>query len=277
MTLLEKIKGQLIVSCQVEEGFSLNIPHHLAAFVSTTVMGRAVAIRASDPENIRAMQEVLKVPIIGIYKKDYAGFDVRITPTISEVEALIALDIDMIALDATKRSRPDGQSLEQLVSVIRKRSNVLLMADVSNLEEGIKAEELGFDAIGTTLSGYTDYTPERFGVDIQLISELARTVNVPIIAEGRINTPDDVRVALEVAAHAVVVVSMITRPHMITERFMAATKQYDESECVVVVDISGTKIAFGIVDGQGEILLKKRIATPNHGGSAIAQEVILEH
>lgn len=155
MSQIEQLKQTLIVSCQAEDDFPLNRPEHLAALAATAVIGGASAIRASEPDNIRAIKAVVDVPIIGIYKKDYPGFDVRITPTIKEVEAIVEAGSDIIALDATDRPRPDGQSLEELFRSIRSHCDLPIMADISTLEEGIEAARLGADIVATTLSGYT--------------------------------------------------------------------------------------------------------------------------
>ena len=112
--LITQLKNKLIVSCQAEEGFPLNSPEILTALAQTAVIGGASAIRASIPVNIHAMKQVLDVPIIGIYKFDYPGFDVRITPTMVEVEAIVEAGSDIIALDLTHRPRPDGQTFDQL-------------------------------------------------------------------------------------------------------------------------------------------------------------------
>jgi N-acylglucosamine-6-phosphate 2-epimerase len=220
MSIFEYLQNSLIVSCQAEEGFPLNTPDHLAAIAATAVIGGARGIRASEPANIQAMRKVVDVPIIGIYKKDYPGFDVRITPTIKEVEAIVAAESDIIALDATDRPRPDGHTFAELLGVIRERFNVLIMADISTFEEGIGAAELGVDLVGTTLSGYTATSKKQPGPDIELIRRLATAVDIPVIAEGRISSPEDVRAAMDAGAYAVVVGSMITRPHLITQHFL---------------------------------------------------------
>ena len=275
MTLLAQLHHKLIVSCQAEEGFPLNRPEHLAALAQTAVIGGASAIRASIPVNIRAIRAAVEVPIIGIYKKDYPGFEIRITPTITEVEETVAAGSDIIALDATQRPRPDGQSLENLYQTIRERFDIPLMADVSTLEEGIFAAELGFDIVAPTLSGYTTYSSQQPGPDLQLIRDLAQAVEVPIIAEGRISTPADVRAALAAGAYAVVVGSMITRPHLITERFVAATRSKPASGPVIAIDIGGTKIAGGVIDEDNQILLEDKISTPTAaGGPAILEQTI---
>ena len=218
--VFEQLQHSLIVSCQAEEGFPLNNPEHLTAIAQTAVIGGASAIRASIPVNIRAMKQVLQVPIIGIYKKDYPGFDVRITPTLVEVEAIVQAGSDIIALDATFRPRPDGKGFADLFQNIRDRFDVPIMADISTFEEGVHAAELGVDLVGTTLSGYTATSKKQPGPDIELIRRLATAVDLPVIAEGRISSPEDVRAALAAGAYAVVVGSMITRPHLITQYFL---------------------------------------------------------
>lgn len=280
MRIINRLKGSLIVSCQAEEGFPLNTPEHLAALAETAVIGGAKGIRASGPENIRAIREVVKLPIVGIYKKDYPGFSVRITPTLDEVDAIIAAGSDLIALDATKRARPDGMPLEALISRIKREYRIPIMADVSTFEEGMHAASLDVDLISTTLSGYTEYSPKIAGPDLQLVKELAQVLNIPIIAEGRIGTPEDVRAALDAGAYAVVVGSMITRPHLITERFVAATRPrrdtiVQQSQNVLAVDLGGTKIAFGLVHPRGKILEKQVLSTQREaGGAAIINQII---
>ncbi len=271
--LLEYVRHNLIVSCQAEEGFPLNHPHHLAAMAATAVWGGAVAIRASIPENIRAIRQSVDVPIIGIYKKDYEGFEVRITPTMAEVKAVIVEGVDMIALDATHRPRPDGQSIDQLIKDIKAQFDVPIMADISTLAEGIAAAQSGADVVSTTLSGYTDDSPKQSGPDIELIRELIQAIDIPVIGEGRINTPDDVRAVLEAGAFSVVVGSMITRPHIITERFAAATRINQGH--VIALDIGGTKIAGAIVNHQGDVLIQDKVVTPTQlGGPIIAERMI---
>jgi len=267
--LLDIIRNNLIVSCQAEGDFPLNKPHHLTALAQTAVIGGACAIRANHPDNIRAMKQVLDVPIIGLYKKDYDGFDVRITPTIGEVRAIIDAGCDMVALDMTARPRPDGMTLATLIEMIRNESDIPIMADISTLEEGITASKLGVDVVATTLSGYDDYTLYPPSEGIQLIRDLCRAVDVPIIAEGGISTPKDARAVLIAGATSVVVGSMITRPHMITERFTATVQANYESVPVAVLDIGGTKIAGAIITGRDQIVAEARADTPSDSATLI--------
>lgn len=275
--IISRIKGTLIVSCQAEEGFPLNTPDHLKAIAETAVLGGAGGIRASGPENIKHMRGVIRVPIIGIYKKKYAGSDVYITPTIEEVDEIIAAGADIIALDATNRPRPGDLSLNQIVGYIRERYDIPVMADISTHEEGLQADVLGFDLVGTTLSGYTTYSPKQKGPDIDLVRKLAREISAPVIAEGRIGTPDDVCSVIDAGAYAVVVGSMITRPHLITERFASALRKGHLAENVLAVDIGGTKISFGLVDGEGKLKFYEQIPTPKPSiGMEILEQVKLK-
>jgi predicted NBD/HSP70 family sugar kinase len=149
------------------------------------------------------------------------------------------------------------------------------MADISTFEEGVIAAHLGVDIVATTLSGYSQYSSKQTGPDIQLVRELAQALDVPVIAEGRIGTPDEARLAQEAGAYAVVVGSMITRPHLITERFIAQITPRKSREIVLAMDIGGTKIATGVVDSDGTILEKEQIATERQeGGTAILHQAI---
>lgn len=260
--LLDIVRHKLIVSCQAEGDFPLNQPHHLTALAQTAVIGGAVAIRANEPANIRAMKQVLDVPIIGLYKKDYDGFEVRITPTIAEVRAIIDAECDMIALDMTARPRPDGMALPTLIQMIRDESDIPIMADIATLEEGITAAELGVDVVATTLSDYSDYILYPPSYSIRLIQDLCQAIDVPIIAEGGISTPDDAQAVLVAGATSVVVGSMITRPHMITERFATSVLANYDHAPVAVLDIGGTKIAGAIITGRDTIIVESRTETP---------------
>jgi putative N-acetylmannosamine-6-phosphate epimerase/predicted NBD/HSP70 family sugar kinase len=275
MSVIGNLKGQLIVSCQAEEGFPLNTPQHLAALAQSAVMGGAGGIRASGPENINAIRQVVEVPIIGIYKVDYPDSDVRITPTFAEVGAIIKAGADIIAMDATHRPRPHRVQFDALFKQVKTQFDIPIMADISTFEEGINAARLGVDMIGTTLSGYTNYSRKQVGPDIQLVRELAEALDIPIIAEGRISSPEEAYLALNEGAYSVVVGSMITRPHLITERFITRMRQREAHISVIALDIGGTKIASGIVDPQGHLYHKEKIPTKSfEGGAAILEQVI---
>jgi putative N-acetylmannosamine-6-phosphate epimerase/predicted NBD/HSP70 family sugar kinase len=277
MDIIERLQHQLIVSCQAEHGFPLNKPEHLSAMAATAVLGGAAGIRASAPENIRAIKEAVDVPVIGIYKADYPGFEVRITPTLKEVQDVVQAGADIIALDATQRTRPGGVTLMDMIYQIKNVYNLPVMADVSTLEEGIFAANLGVDIIATTLSGYTSYSRQLSGPDIQLIHELKSSVNLPIIAEGRISTPEDLQAAFNAGAFSVVVGSMITRPHMITERFVSALLSEKKKAPVIAIDIGGTKIAIGLIDTDGYLLRKELLPTDAQQGGPVILDKVIQH
>ena len=270
--LLARLKGQLVVSVQAEDGFPLNQPDRIAALAGSVVMGGAQFLRISGPENIRAVQQVVSVPIIGIFKADYPDNDVRITPTLVELDALIETGVEAIALDGTPRRRPGVASLDALFAELRDRYEGLIMADISTLEEGRQAAEMGAHIVGSTLSGYTDYTPALAGPDFDLIRALSTGVDAAVMAEGRINTPDDVVAAFAAGADIVTVGSAITRPHLITARFVDAAARLGRRDPVVAVDIGGTKVASTLIDGANALHNRVQVPTPKLG-SDVAQTV----
>lgn len=215
---IEKISRKLMVSCQPEAQESFYDTAFITGMAQAAVLGGAGGLRLSGPQNIRAVKALCNVPVIGIWKQSYPDSEVYITPTLKEAQALLEVGTEIIALDATRRKRP-AEDLESLVQALK--GKVCLMADVSNAEEAHHAAQLGFDCIGTTLAGYTGEADTPQGPDFQLLSELVNTLNVPIIAEGRISTPEEAAQALKIGAHAVVVGSAITRPQVITRGFIA--------------------------------------------------------
>lgn len=219
-------KGGLIVSCQALKDEPMFGSGVMAKFALAAKQGGAVGIRANTVKDIRAIKKAVDLPIIGIIKKVYAGSPVYITPTFSEAKTLIDEGVDVIATDGTLRLRPRGETLSDLVKKIRDYNDkVLLMADCSTVEEGENAEKLGFDFIGTTLSGYTEYTKGVSLPDYEMIVKLVRILKTPVIAEGGIKTPEELKKALDSGAFAAVVGGAITRPKQITERFVSAIKR----------------------------------------------------
>lgn len=159
MNRLEKVKGKLIVSCQALEDEPLHSSFIMGRMAYAALTGGASGIRANTVSDIQEIKKNVELPIIGIIKKQYGDNQVYITPTMNEIDALAAEGVDIIALDGTKRERPDGNTLENLMKEAkRKYPNQLFMADISSVEEAIEAERVGFDIVGTTLVGYTEYT-----------------------------------------------------------------------------------------------------------------------
>ncbi len=221
--MLKEIKGNLIVSCQALPFEPLYSPYVMGKMALAAKLGGAKAIRAQGISDIIEIKRVTNLPVIGIIKRDYEGSEVYITPTKAEIDELLTTKCEMIALDVTKRPRPKGENVKDLIKYI-KDNGVLVMGDVSNLEEGIIGESLGCDVISTTLSGYTSYTSHIKGVDLKLIEDLVKTLKIPVISEGRINTPHDLKKVKSLNPYSYVVGSAITRPNLITKFFADALK-----------------------------------------------------
>jgi N-acylglucosamine-6-phosphate 2-epimerase/N-acetylmuramic acid 6-phosphate etherase len=214
-------RGSLIVSCQAREDNPLHGPQFMGAMALAARDGGARAIRANGPEDVRAVKAA-GLPVIGIHKVFAEDVPVYITPSIAAADALAEAGADIIAIDCTARLRR-GDPPRDIIVHIRDRLGLESFADVSTLEEGIVAAELGASYVSTTLAGYTDYTQAKSkGPDLELVRALSARLSVPIIAEGRFNTPDLARAAIEASAYAVVVGTMITNPREITRSFVQA-------------------------------------------------------
>ena len=224
--ILEQIKGGLIVSCQALPHEPLYDSYIMSKMAYAAMLGGAVGIRANTIVDILAIRKRVDLPIIGIIKQEYDGSDVYITPTMDEVDALVEIGCDIIATDATNRIRPNGKTFEDFFSEVRaKYPNQLFMADTSCFEEGQLAERLGFDLIGTTMAGYTPYTKGRSLPDLELIEKYSKELNVPIIAEGGIWSPEDLKNVYKAGAFSAVCGTAITRPMDITKRFVKALNE----------------------------------------------------
>ncbi len=223
--LINKIKGNLIVSCQALEDEPLHSSFIMSKMALAAKMGGAAGIRANSTQDIAAIKKEVDLPIIGIIKEVYDNSPVYITPTMKEVEKLMQVGVDIIACDATCRKRPDGHSLSEFISEIREKyPDQLLMADIATLQEAKEADRLGFDFIGTTLHGYT---AESQGCDIahndfEFLSHVLQSVRSPVIAEGKVDTPEKAKKVKNMGVFAVVVGSAISRPQLITKSFFDA-------------------------------------------------------
>lgn len=224
-TVIEKIKGGLIVSCQALEQEPLHSSYIMSRMAYAAALGGAVGIRANTVKDIEEIKKTVNLPVIGIIKEVYGDCNVYITPTMKEVDALVECGVDIIASDATKRVRPDGKSIDEFFKEVRaKYPDQLFMADCSSYEEGMHAAELGFDFIGTTMNGYTEYTKGAELPNIDLMGRLAMECGKPVIAEGGIWLPDQLKAALDAGVCAAVIGGAITRPMEITKRFVSAIK-----------------------------------------------------
>ncbi|MEK5333170.1 MULTISPECIES: N-acetylmannosamine-6-phosphate 2-epimerase [unclassified Lysinibacillus] len=221
--VFENIKRQLIVSCQALPEEPLHSSFIMGKMAYAAMLGGAKGIRANSIEDIREIKSMVDLPIIGIIKKSSDESDVCITPTAKEVELLYKEGVDIIALDATKRLRPDGTTISEIFPEIRQKyKDQIFMADCSTYEEAKEAYELGFDCLGTTLSGYTEYTNDKKLPDLELIKRLIQSFPIPVIAEGGIWTPDELKRVFDLGVHTAVVGTAITRPMEITKRFVSA-------------------------------------------------------
>lgn len=219
--VLNKIKGKLIVSCQALEDEPLHSSFIMGRMALAATQANAGGIRANTVSDIKEIKLNTKLPIIGIIKRVYGECNVYITPTIKEVVELADEGVDIIAIDATKRERPDNISLEDFVKSIKaKYPNQLIMGDISSVEEAIYAQNIGIDIVGTTLCGYTEYT--KGNDPLNTLSEVLKNVTIPVIGEGNLDTPEKAKKAIEMGAFAVVVGGAITRPKQIAEKFVRA-------------------------------------------------------
>lgn len=224
-TKVEEMKGKLIVSCQALPEEPLHSSFIMGRMALAAQQGGAAGIRANTKEDIREIQSQVKLPIIGIVKRDYEGCEIYITPTMKEIDELMEVRPEIIAVDATARKRPGGVSLDDFFHQVKARyPDQLLMADCATVEEALHADELGFDFIGTTMVGYTE---QSRGLkieenDFEILRKIVAGVSHPVIAEGNINTPEKAKRVIELGAYCVVVGSIITRPQVITKKFAAA-------------------------------------------------------
>lgn len=221
--IFDKIKGGLVVSCQALPEEPLHSSFIMGKMAYSAMEAGAKGIRANSVVDIQAIKQNVDLPIIGIIKQDYEGSEVFITPTMKEIDLLVEEGVDLIALDATKRIRPDGKTISDVFPLIKEKyKEQLFMADCSTYEEAKEAYELGFDCLGTTLSGYTEYTKGTKLPNMDMIERLVKDFPIPIIAEGGIWTPEELKYIFELGVDSAVVGSAITRPLEIAKRFITA-------------------------------------------------------
>ncbi|MDO5423747.1 MAG: N-acetylmannosamine-6-phosphate 2-epimerase [Eubacteriales bacterium] len=226
--IFEQIKGKVIVSCQALPSEPLYVEEKSIMYLMARAAKQAgsPAIRTSSIRDVVAIKEETGLPVIGLVKVNYEGFESYITPTMKEVDDLVAVNTDIIAFDCTNLKRGDGKTTSEFITEVRtKYPDAILMADISTYEEGVNAWKLGMDMVGTTMSGYTPFSPKTEGPDLELVRRLSETVDVPVIGEGRIHYPEQAVEVLNAGAFAVVVGGAITRPLEIAARFIQAVEK----------------------------------------------------
>ena len=224
---VEQLKGKLIVSCQALPHEPLHSSFIMGRMALAAKEGGACGIRANTREDIKEIQQNVDLPVIGIVKRDYEDSEIYITPTMKEVDELMEVKPEIIAMDATIAKRPGGLTLDEFFHQVKEKyPDQLWMADCSTVEEALHADELGFDFIGTTMVGYTPQSKHLKieANDFEIIREIVSKAKHRVIAEGNINTPEKARRVIELGAFSVVVGSIITRPHLITKNFADALR-----------------------------------------------------
>lgn len=231
MLVLKKIHGGLIVSCQARKGWAMCGSNIMAAFAKAAEEGGAIGIRANGVDDIRAIRAKVNLPIIGISKVWDKDMRVFITPDYDSARNVIEAGASIVAMDGTKRERPNGETLDLIIKKIHiQYPNILVMADISTFSEGIYSSECGADIISTTLCGYTPQTKNIQGFNFKLLEQLLKNIKKPIIAEGRIHTKEMAHKILNAGCHSVVVGTAITRPEIITSWFVSELKGTEKTK-----------------------------------------------
>ena len=229
--VLLSIKSGLIVSCQARDGWPMHGAEVMADFAKAAEIGGAVAIRANGATDIHAIKNKVTLPIIGIKKDWQANFESYITPCWQDAKEILEEGVDIIAIDAGPRSRPNNETYYSILSRIKEKyPNVLVMAEIASFNEAMSIKDSGCDLISTTLAGYTDETRDEVSLNTDLIKKINQSTNIPVIAEGHIIDGEEAVSALIAGAYAVVVGTSITRPEVITERFAREIANYNKNK-----------------------------------------------
>lgn len=221
--MIKRLRGGLVVSCQAPDGHPLRRTSVIALLAECAERGGACGVRVNHPDDVRAVRDVVGLPVIGLTKIARPAGRPLITPEFELARRLVAAGADMVAMEATEEVAASHGDPSHLVARIRDELGVPVMADVSTLEEGLRAWEAGADIVATTLSGYTpSASSPGDGPDLELVGRLAAR-GVRTVAEGRLSTAGHVEAAFAEGAWAVVVGGAVTDPLAITRRLAAAT------------------------------------------------------
>lgn len=209
-SVIEALNHGLIVSCQAPVDSPLHDPVVIAAIAQASVNQGAVGVRIDTPAHIIAVRQQVKVPIIGLWKQQLPGYEVYITPQFGHAAAIAEAGADIIAIDATLRNRPESETVASLVAQIHNQLGRPVMADVDTIAAAVAAQAAGADIMGTTLYGYTAQTNHLSPPGFELLTQMVEQLNIPVICEGGISSPEMARQALDLGAYAVVVGTAIT-------------------------------------------------------------------
>lgn len=224
MGIIDTLKGKVIVSCQAMPSEPLHRAEAMAAMMKSVLNGGAGGLRVAGARDVIIAKKITDVPVIGLTKPEVIPANwkeiVYITPSLKHVSILINAGADIVAFDGTSREH-ENCTVEEIIQLIKLKKRIS-MADISTVDEGINCEKLGVDIISTTLAGYTQYSPLKNNEpDFELLEELVKNVKIPVVLEGRIWSPNEVDKAFSLGAHCVVIGSAITRPQLITKKFVS--------------------------------------------------------
>lgn len=225
-SVLERLKGGMIVSCQSEgdDPFNAN-PEYMGLFAKAAEMGGALGIRTQGIEKLKAIKSAVSLPVIGLLKSQFPDGTVRITGSFKEVEMLIEAGSDIVAIDGTFREH-EGLSGPAFIKAVKQKYGCVVLADIATCEEAIACAKNGADAVSTTLNGYTPDTMSSVEMpNLYLLDEILKAIDVPVFAEGRYNVPSDAQKAMEMGAFGVISGTALTRPRVITKWFVEAIEK----------------------------------------------------
>ena len=212
----------LIVSCQAPIDSPLHHPQVIAAMAETAICQGAAGVRIDTPAHIQAVRERISAPIIGLWKQSLPNYEIYITPRFEAAQAIAAAGADLIAIDATLRSRPPGESVSEMINQIHQQLSKPVMADVDSLDAALQAVEAGADCVATTLYGYTSQTEKQSPPGFELLKEMVENIKIPVICEGGISTPEMAKQAIQLGADAVVVGTAITGIDSLVQKYQTA-------------------------------------------------------
>jgi glucokinase-like ROK family protein len=265
--VLDRLRGQLVISCQAFPGDPMEDIETLRRVALSALRGGGGGLRLHGVEHVAAMRKKTDLPIIAI-QKSYMGGQLRITPDFASAKALAEAGADIIAMDCTGRPELHGEPWQEMVLRIHEELGLPVMADIATREEGEAAAAAGVEMIGTTLHGYTRETEGAKVFNATLITDLSSATGLPVVAEGHITTPQQAARAIEAGAWCVVVGSAITRPGVIAESFAKAIAVFQPHAMryAIGVDIGGTAVKAGIVNGRGGVSQIERVPTNAFAG-----------